>query len=66
MSRELRTVTTAASARPHFDFTMSIFPADGKTARAIITASGLLHVPTLTFSQIIRSFGLFLIKHTTF
>lgn len=28
MSRELRTVTTAARARPHFDFTMSIFPAD--------------------------------------
>uniref|UniRef100_A0A8C4UTB6 Uncharacterized protein n=1 Tax=Falco tinnunculus TaxID=100819 RepID=A0A8C4UTB6_FALTI len=26
MSRELSTVTTAASARPHFDFTMSIFP----------------------------------------
>lgn len=28
MSRELRTVTTAARARPHFDFTMSIFPAE--------------------------------------
>lgn len=26
MSRELRTVTTAASAKPHLDFTMSIFP----------------------------------------
>lgn len=26
MSRELSTVTTAARARPHFDFTMSIFP----------------------------------------
>uniref|UniRef100_A0A8C4D8N6 Uncharacterized protein n=1 Tax=Dicentrarchus labrax TaxID=13489 RepID=A0A8C4D8N6_DICLA len=26
MSRELRTVTTAARARPHFDFTMSILP----------------------------------------
>uniref|UniRef100_A0A8C3D1Z7 Uncharacterized protein n=1 Tax=Corvus moneduloides TaxID=1196302 RepID=A0A8C3D1Z7_CORMO len=26
MSRELSTVTTAASARPHLDFTMSIFP----------------------------------------
>uniref|UniRef100_A0A7M4E0K4 Uncharacterized protein n=1 Tax=Crocodylus porosus TaxID=8502 RepID=A0A7M4E0K4_CROPO len=28
MSRELSTVTTAASAKPHFDFTMSIFPAE--------------------------------------
>lgn len=27
MSRELRTVTTAARARPHLDFTMSILPA---------------------------------------
>uniref|UniRef100_A0A8C5EEP3 Uncharacterized protein n=1 Tax=Gouania willdenowi TaxID=441366 RepID=A0A8C5EEP3_GOUWI len=26
MSRELRTVTTAARARPHLDFTMSILP----------------------------------------
>jgi len=26
MSRELRTVTTAASAKPHLDLTMSIFP----------------------------------------
>uniref|UniRef100_A0A3B3CHQ5 Uncharacterized protein n=1 Tax=Oryzias melastigma TaxID=30732 RepID=A0A3B3CHQ5_ORYME len=26
MSSELRTVTTAASARPHLDLTMSIFP----------------------------------------
>lgn len=33
MSRELRTVTTAARARPHFDFTMSIFPAERKKVR---------------------------------
>uniref|UniRef100_A0A665T7F1 Uncharacterized protein n=1 Tax=Echeneis naucrates TaxID=173247 RepID=A0A665T7F1_ECHNA len=32
MSRELRTVTTAARARPHFDFTMSILPAGSKGA----------------------------------
>uniref|UniRef100_A0A8C3QY10 Uncharacterized protein n=1 Tax=Cyanoderma ruficeps TaxID=181631 RepID=A0A8C3QY10_9PASS len=31
ISRELSTVTTAASARPHLDFTMSIFP--GKQPR---------------------------------
>uniref|UniRef100_A0A4W6CB72 Uncharacterized protein n=1 Tax=Lates calcarifer TaxID=8187 RepID=A0A4W6CB72_LATCA len=30
MSRELRTVTTAARARPHLDFTMSILPAGSK------------------------------------
>lgn len=30
MSRELRTVTTAARARPHLDFTMSILPAGRK------------------------------------
>uniref|UniRef100_A0A3B4XHW0 Uncharacterized protein n=1 Tax=Seriola lalandi dorsalis TaxID=1841481 RepID=A0A3B4XHW0_SERLL len=32
MSRELRTVTTAARARPHLDFTMSILPAGSKGA----------------------------------
>lgn len=32
MSRELRTVTTAARAKPHFDFTMSIFP-EGEKAK---------------------------------
>uniref|UniRef100_A0A8C3P7F4 Uncharacterized protein n=1 Tax=Chrysemys picta bellii TaxID=8478 RepID=A0A8C3P7F4_CHRPI len=31
MSRELSTVTTAARAKPHFDFTMSIFPARENT-----------------------------------
>lgn len=36
MSRELRTVTTAASARPHFDFTMSILPADRKHHRGLL------------------------------
>lgn len=35
MSRELSTVTTAASARPHLDFTMSIFP--GKQHPAQVT-----------------------------
>lgn len=30
ISKELRTVTTAARARPHFDFTMSILPAERK------------------------------------
>uniref|UniRef100_A0A667XQQ3 Uncharacterized protein n=1 Tax=Myripristis murdjan TaxID=586833 RepID=A0A667XQQ3_9TELE len=30
MSRELSTVTTAARAKPHFDFTMSILPEGGK------------------------------------
>lgn len=30
MSRELSTVTTAARARPHLDFTMSILPARKK------------------------------------
>lgn len=33
MSRELRTVTTAASARPHLDFTMSILPVRKKKGR---------------------------------
>lgn len=42
ISSELRTVTTAASARPHLDFTMSIFPADGRRAseRARIRGGG--------------------------
>lgn len=30
ISRELSTVTTAASAKPHFDFTMSILPGERK------------------------------------
>uniref|UniRef100_A0A672TK01 Uncharacterized protein n=1 Tax=Strigops habroptila TaxID=2489341 RepID=A0A672TK01_STRHB len=38
MSRELSTVTTAASARPHFDFTMSIFP-EKKNAKSWLPTS---------------------------
>uniref|UniRef100_A0A3Q3MA72 Uncharacterized protein n=1 Tax=Mastacembelus armatus TaxID=205130 RepID=A0A3Q3MA72_9TELE len=35
MSRELRTVTTAARARPHLDFTMSILPVGRKRRLSI-------------------------------
>lgn len=44
MSSELRTVTTAARARPHLDFTMSILPAgegeDTQNKRTHTTTAG--------------------------
>uniref|UniRef100_A0A8V1AB47 Uncharacterized protein n=1 Tax=Gallus gallus TaxID=9031 RepID=A0A8V1AB47_CHICK len=48
ISRELSTVTTAARARPHFDFTMSIFPEkqNAKSARLLI-----LHMTTAKFQH---------------
>uniref|UniRef100_A0A8C8ANU3 Uncharacterized protein n=1 Tax=Otus sunia TaxID=257818 RepID=A0A8C8ANU3_9STRI len=48
MSRELSTVTTAASARPHFDFTMSIFP-EKQNAKSLLPRRGChLHCPQHT------------------
>uniref|UniRef100_A0A8C6WUX5 Uncharacterized protein n=1 Tax=Neogobius melanostomus TaxID=47308 RepID=A0A8C6WUX5_9GOBI len=44
MSRELRTVTTAARARPHLDFTMSILPARERSFTLTNTV-GLGHSP---------------------
>uniref|UniRef100_A0A8C5PFF6 Uncharacterized protein n=1 Tax=Leptobrachium leishanense TaxID=445787 RepID=A0A8C5PFF6_9ANUR len=38
ISSELRTVTTAASAKPHFDFTRSIFPHDAAPTTRMINA----------------------------
>lgn len=59
MSRELRTVTTAASARPHFDFTMSILPADRNHQRRLLLR------PTWLEPQMIRDFSLFLMNNKT-
>uniref|UniRef100_A0A3B5B9X1 Uncharacterized protein n=1 Tax=Stegastes partitus TaxID=144197 RepID=A0A3B5B9X1_9TELE len=44
MSRELRTVTTAARARPHLDFTMSILPVkkEKNTSNWIVSCRGRL------------------------
>uniref|UniRef100_A0A8C5X9H5 Uncharacterized protein n=1 Tax=Malurus cyaneus samueli TaxID=2593467 RepID=A0A8C5X9H5_9PASS len=45
MSRELSTVTTAASARPHLDFTMSIFPGKQHPAHHPVPPPAMGHLP---------------------
>uniref|UniRef100_A0A8C2X798 Uncharacterized protein n=1 Tax=Cyclopterus lumpus TaxID=8103 RepID=A0A8C2X798_CYCLU len=62
MSRELRTVTTAARARPHLDFTMSILPAGRKeeeeedTTVRIINYRSLQHKRTHTRKSFLNTF----------
>uniref|UniRef100_A0A8D0HWH7 Uncharacterized protein n=1 Tax=Sphenodon punctatus TaxID=8508 RepID=A0A8D0HWH7_SPHPU len=58
MSRELRTVTTAARARPHLDFTMSIFPAGENTKPPSLGESKqLVHSQGQRFQSTISSTG---------
>uniref|UniRef100_A0A673L5X5 Uncharacterized protein n=1 Tax=Sinocyclocheilus rhinocerous TaxID=307959 RepID=A0A673L5X5_9TELE len=52
MSRELRTVTTAASAKPHLDFTMSIFPIYGMIIRERIIENSRKHYEYSHFWQV--------------